>query len=417
MRVLPNCEGDDPDLLPVTEAERRIRDSLVPLAEVVPVSLDAALGRVLATSITSPLNVPPHRNSAMDGYALDGDELPQDNIKTLNVVGTAWAGKPYFGSISAGQTVRIMTGAKMPDEADTVIMQEQVEIDGDTIRIDARHKRGQNVRQAGEDITVGGRVLDAGQLIGPAELGLLGSLGIEQISVFAQLRVAIFSTGDEVRQPGQPLGDGAIYDSNRYTLRGMLARLGAEVQDMGVLPDDRTVITEALMAASQHADVIITSGGVSAGAADYVKETLEAIGQVGFWKIAIRPGRPLAFGRINNAAFFGLPGNPVAVMVTFYQFVQPALKTLMGHSGRLTQPLVDVRCTTALRKKPGRIEYFRAILERSADGALIVRTTGSTGSGLLHTMSDANCFIVLPHDADSCVAGDWVQVQPFHGLV
>ena len=416
VRVLPNCQGEDPDLLPVVEAERRIRDSLVPLDTAVLVPLAESLDRILAEDIVSPLNVPPHRNSAMDGYAIRGTDLPTDDIKTLDVVGTAWAGRPHIGQMPEGTVVRIMTGAKMPDEADTVVIQEHAETDGERIRIDARHKIGQNVRQAGEDLRDGETVLLAGQRIGPAEMGLMGSLGFETIPVRPRLKVAVFSTGDEVRTPGQAQTDGGIYDSNRFTLQGMLRRLGADVLDMGVLPDNLATIQQALEDASSQADVVITSGGVSAGAADYVKETLEAIGQIGFWKIAIRPGRPLAFGRINNAAFFGLPGNPVAVMVTFYQFARPAIRTLMGETILKPEPLIDVRTASRLRKKPGRIEYYRAILDRDDSGELVVSTTGSSGSGLLHTMSHANCFVILDHDEDTAEVGDIVKVQPFFGL-
>tara|TARA_B100000676_G_scaffold311301_1_gene380708 strand:- start:1084 stop:2352 length:1269 start_codon:yes stop_codon:yes gene_type:complete len=417
VQMLPNCEGEDPDLLPVAEAYRRIAGSLVSLGGSEDVALANALGRVLAEPIVSPFNVPPHRNSAMDGYALSGDEIPENAIKSLKVIGTAWAGHPYAGSPGPAACVRIMTGAPMPDGTDTVIMQEQVEADGDTIRIDGEHKRGQNVREAGEDIAAGAEVLSRGQRLGPAELGLVASLGQATVRCFPKLKVAIFSTGDEVRSIGEQLEPGAIFDSNRYTLTGMLKRLDVELHDMGVLTDDRETIRAALDRAGQEVDVIITSGGVSAGAADFVKTTLEELGQVGFWKIAIRPGRPLAFGRIHQAAFFGLPGNPVAVMVTFYQFVREALRVLSGETAAPPEPMIDARLTTRLRKKTGRVEYYRGILDRNERGELTVRTTGASGSGLLHTMSDANCFIVLSEDIASQEPGALVPVQPFYGLV
>ncbi|MEM7407004.1 MAG: gephyrin-like molybdotransferase Glp [Pseudomonadota bacterium] len=417
VRIQPNCEGEDPDLLPVSIAYERIAGSLIPITETESVPLTETRGRVLSDEIIAPHDVPPHRNSAMDGYAVCEADLPKNGIRTLKVVGTAWAGKPYKGEMRTGETVRVMTGARMPDEANTVVMQEQAEQTGDTIRIDNRHKVGQNVRQAGEDLRVGASVLPAGRRIGPAELGLLASLGLERVRCFRRLRVAVFSTGDEVRIPGQPLESGAIYDSNRYTLRAMLERFQIELHDLGVLPDDRDAMRAALDDAGRNTDVIVTSGGVSAGAADFVKPTLEELGQVGFWKIAIRPGRPLAFGRINSAAFFGLPGNPVAVMVTFYQFVREALRALAGETDPHPEPLFDVTLKSRLRKKPGRIEYYRAVVERAGNGALTVRATGATGSGLLHTMSDANCFIVLPEEADTQEPGATVRVQPFYGLI
>jgi molybdopterin molybdotransferase len=417
VQMLPNCEGEDPDLLPVAEAYRRIDGSLVALNSHEDVPLGDALGRVLATPVMSPFDVPPHRNSAMDGYALSGDEIPDDAITTLVSIGTAWAGHPFAGTPGARECVRIMTGAPMPNGTDTVIMQEQVEADGDTIRIDSAHKRGQNVREAGEDIRAGAEVLSRGQRLGPAELGLVASLGQGTVQCFPRLKVAIFSTGDEVRSIGEQLEPGAIFDSNRYTLTGMLRRLDVELVDMGVLADNRDTIRTALDQAGREVDVIITSGGVSAGAADFVKTTLEELGQVGFWKIAIRPGRPLAFGRIHQAAFFGLPGNPVAVMVTFYQFVRAALRTLAGESQTTPEPMLDARLATRLRKKQGRVEYYRGVLERDDNDLLSVRTTGASGSGLLHTMSDANCFIVLPDDCSSLEPGAVVQVQPFFGLI
>ncbi|MBT6278241.1 MAG: molybdopterin molybdotransferase MoeA [Chromatiales bacterium] len=414
--MLPNCQGEDPNLLPVSIAHERINNALLPLQDTETVDLTDALGRVVAESVLSPANVPPHRNSAMDGYAVAGADIPREALRDLPVIGTAWAGRPFSGALLPGQAVRIMTGAKIPEGADTVIMQEQVEAHDDTIRIDDSHVLGQNVREAGEDIKHGETVINQGRRVGPAEMGLLASLGVSQVQVFRRLRVALFSTGDEVRDVVDNLDDGAIYDSNRYTLRGMLERLGVETLDMGVLPDDALIIRDALEKASACSDVLITSGGVSAGAADYVKDTLEALGQIGFWKIAIRPGRPLAFGAVGNAAFFGLPGNPVAVMVTFYQFAKPAIRTLSGEAEFPPEPTIDAVCGDRLRKKPGRIEYYRAILARDSKGELAVRPTGSTGSGLLHTMRDANCFIILEHDRSTVEPGDTVQVQPFYGL-
>ena len=367
--------------------------------------------------MVSPLDVPAHTNSAMDGYALPASALPAEGERALRIVGTSWAGHPFEGVLGDGQTVRVMTGAVMPAGTDTVVMQEQVRIEGDRAFVGVGHRAGQNVRAAGEDIRRGAVVLKAGHPLMPAELGLLASLGVNEVGVHRRPRVAFFSTGDELRSLGEPLEPGCVYDSNRYTLYGMLTRLGVEVLDMGVVRDRPEHVREAFESAAGMADVVITSGGVSTGEADYVQRTLAELGEVGFWRIAIRPGRPLAFGRVRDALFFGLPGNPVAVMVTFYQFVQPALLRLMGDDGAHATPLLRARCQSRLRKKPGRIEYYRAVLGRDQDGETVVRSTGATGSGLLHTMSDANCFIVLPVDGETVEAGEMVDVQPFFGLV
>ena len=296
-------------------------------------------------------------------------------------------------------------------------MQEHVERVGDEATIATGHRRGQNVRAVGEDIRSGATVLRSGKRLMPAELGLLASLGVGEVAVCRRARVAIVSTGDEIRSIGETLEPGMVYDSNRYTLTAMLARLGVEVVDYGVIPDRREAVFRTLEKAAAETDMIITSGGASSGGADFIKEALEGLGQVGFWRIAIRPGRPLAFGRIGDATFFGLPGNPVAVMVTFYQFVQPALRRRMGERDFTTATTVSARCVSRLRKKPGRIEYYRAVLERDPSGGLVVRHTGKTGSGLLHTMSDANCFIVLPEAGETVEPGAEVEVQPFFGLV
>ena len=408
---------DDPELLPAAEALARIDAHVGTLAESEEVTLREALGRVLAADIVSPIAVPGHTNSAMDGYAFAGSELPEQDERSFRLLGTAWAGKPYFGDVPPGCTVRVMTGAAMPAGTDTVVMQEQVECTGDRVTVTAGHKIGQNVREAGEDLAPGARVASEGKRIYPAELGLLASLGIARVRVRRRLRVATFSTGDELRSIGETLDSGTIYDSNRYTITGMLARLGTDIIDLGVIRDERAAIRAAFVEAAERADVIISSGGASTGEADYVRETLGALGRIGFWRIAIRPGRPLAFGRVRDAVFFGLPGNPVAVMVTFYQFVQPALLRLMGQRPVEATPLVRAVCRSRLRKKPGRVEYYRAVLSREPDGTPVVHHTGKTGSGLLHTMSDANCFILLPDESGSVEPGAEVDVQPFFALV
>ncbi|HLQ25487.1 MAG TPA: gephyrin-like molybdotransferase Glp, partial [Acidiferrobacterales bacterium] len=402
--------------LPVTEALRRIDSEITPISGIERVAVRSALGRVLAEDVHSHIDVPAHTNSAMDGYAVAGVDLAESGSRELRVIGTAWAGRPFTGVVRPGDCVRIMTGAKMPSGTDTVVMQERAERVGDVIRIGSGNRPGQNVRQAGEDIAKGGIVLAAGKKLLPAELGLLASLGFVEITVKRRLRVAFFSTGDELRSAGEALAEGDIYDSNRYTLHAMLTRLGVDVTDMGVVRDRREDLERALKEAAQAADAVITSGGVSVGEADFIKETLASLGRVNFWKIAMKPGRPLAFGRIANAVFFGLPGNPVSVMVTFYEFVQPALRRLMGQTDTRS-PRIMVPCVSRLKKTPGRMEFQRGILETESNGRLVVRSTGEQGSGILSSMSKANCFIVLPMEAGAVEPETLVAVELFEGLI
>ncbi len=416
MLQAPGCDEYDPDNLPVAEARRRIAQLVRPVAETETVPLREALDRVLAADVASPLDVPPAANSAMDGYALRAADLPADGEAVLEVVGTVLAGHPFAGEVGPGQAVRIMTGAPLPRGADTVVMQEHARREGDRVAIGPGHRPGQHVRHAGEDIARGSTVLAAGRRLVPADLGVLASLGVAEVTVRRRPRVAFFSTGDELRPVGEPLAEGQIYDSNRYTLHGLLARLGVEVQDLGLIPDDRAAIEDAFARAAAGADAVITSGGVSVGEADFVKETLDRLGQVNFWKIAMKPGKPLAVGRLGSALFFGLPGNPVSVMATFYQFAQPALRALAGEA--VTGPLtLRVPAAERLRKRPGRTDFQRGILERDAGGRLVVRGTGAQGSHLLTSMSRANCFIVLPADWGDVEPGTEVEVQPFFGLV
>ena len=412
-----SCADDyDPDSMPAEAALRRILAGIEAVEGFEKLAIRSALNRVLAGDVHSRIDVPQHTNSAMDGYALRAGDLPKGGMAELAVIGTSWAGRPYLQPVHPGECVRIMTGAVMPQGTDTVVMQEHAERDGERIRIDDSHRTGQNVRAAGEDVAAGQVVLGAGHRLTPADLGMLAALGTGEVTVRRQLRVAFFSTGDELRSIGEPLDAGAIYDSNRYTLYGMLARLGAAVIDMGVVRDTREATRTAFLDAASCADAVITSGGVSVGEADFVKETLDAVGRVNFWKVAMKPGRPLAFGTVGDAKFFGLPGNPVSVMVTFYQFVQPALRKMMGE--RVTEPLrMSVRCVSRLRKRPGRTEFQRGVLERDEHDGLVVRKTGEQGSGILRSMSEANCFIVLPLDSGPVEPGTMVEVQPFFGLV
>ncbi len=409
----PSCADDyDPNSLSCEIARAKILEAVAPVTGREKIALRNTLGRILAEDVHSSINVPSHTNSAMDGYALAGSELPASGIASLQVVGTAWAGKPYEGETGKGQCIRIMTGAVMPAGTDTVIMQEHVERDGDVIRIDASHRAGQNVREAGEDIAIGDVVLRRGLRLSPANLGLLASLGIGEVYVNRRLRVAFFSTGDELRSIGEPLEEGCIYDSNRYSLHGMLGALGAEVIDMGVVRDVREDVELAFREAAQMADVVITSGGVSVGEADFIKETLIKVGSINFWKVAMKPGRPLAFGKLDDAVFFGLPGNPVSVMITFAQFTSPALRKMMGEND-IAPVNLRARCTSKLKKRPGRVEFQRGILMNDQNGELIVDTTGAQGSGILRSMTEANCLIVLPMEASDVEAGSLVNVQPF----
>ena len=413
--------GYDPDALPVRDAQRIIAAFIAPIEGAEEVALHGALGRVLAADIISPISVPAHDNSAMDGFALRGADLNEDGPTTLAVVGTVYAGRPAKLAPGAGQCVRIMTGGVMPAGCDSVIPQEHVaSIGNDAITIAPGVLRsGDNRRFAGEDLMAGSAALRAGKLIRPAELGLLASLGVARVPVRRRLRVAFFSTGDELRSLGQTLDEGCVYDSNRYTLFGMLTRLGCEIVDMGIVADDPQALEDALREACENADAIVTSGGVSVGAADYTRQVMAKMGDVTFWKVGMRPGRPLAFGRIaangKSAYLFGLPGNPVAVMVSFYFFARAALLRMMG--AQAPQLLVKARSGAAIRKKPGRTEYQRAILAPGADGEQEVRITGSQGSGILRSMCEANCMVVLHDEQGNVAAGDLVDVILFEGLV
>ena len=406
----------DPDSLSAAEALARILEAVDPIQGLEKVELRSAINRVLGEDIRSAIDVPSHDNSAMDGYAVIGADIPESGTRELTVIGTIFAGKPLQHAVKSGTCARIMTGGVMPGGADTVVIQERTEHNGDRVTIGNDTRPGDNVRCAGEDIRAGDTILHAGVRLTPADIGLIASLGTGEVMVTRKPRVAFFSTGDELQSIGETLAPGNVYDSNRYTLYGMLNRLGVEIIDMGVIRDVREDITAAFNQAASYADVIITSGGVSVGEADYIKEILGQLGQVNFWKVAIKPGRPLAFGRLQNAYFFGLPGNPVSVMVTFYQFVQPALIKLMGN--RYIEPLTTTaRCTSKLKKRAGRVEYQRGILDRDESGRLVVEKTGAQGSGILSSMSQANCFIILPMETEAIEPGMEVEVQPFFGLV
>jgi molybdopterin molybdotransferase len=419
LRELSCADDYDPNSLPVDRARALIREFLMPVTAVERVHIRAALGRVLAADVESPLAGPGHDNSAMDGWAVRFADLDAAKETPLVRIGESFAGRPFQGELRPGETVRIFTGAVMPRGADTVVMQERARetATGAVIAAGAVTRPGQNRRFAGEDLRRGAAVFPKGQPVRPAELGMLASLGINEVSVYRKLRVAFFSTGDELRSIGQPLAPGELYDSNRYTLYGMLERLGCEVIDMGVVADVPDLLERAFRDAAAAADVVITSGGVSVGEADFVKALLGRLGEVLFWKIAMKPGRPLAYGRIGGAHFFGLPGNPVSVMVTFYEFVRDALLILQGRSGVAPLPMFKATLAAPIRKAPGRTEFQRGILAPGAAGAWQVRTTGDQGSGILSSMSQANCFIVLPAETASVEAGTQVDVQPLEGLL
>jgi len=407
----------DPNSMPVEKAREHIRAFLSPVTAVERLNIRAALGRILAEDVISPVNVPQHDNSAMDGYAVRFSDLNADAESKLKIIGTSFAGKPFQGTAGPGQAVRIMTGAVIPAGTDTVIQQEKAKAAGDYVAVMPVPKKGTNTRSAGEDLRAGEPALKRGHPVQPAEIGMMASLGIGEVAVYRKLRVAFFSTGDELVAIGQPLGPGQIYDSNRYTIYGLLVRLGCEVLDMGVIRDTPRDVEHAFREAAEVADVVITSGGVSVGEADYVKQILDRLGEVLFWKIAMKPGRPLAYGRIGNAHFFGLPGNPVAVMVTFYQFVRDALLHLQGRTTSTPLPTQKVVCTSPIKKAPGRTEFQRGILSQDAEGRWSVRTTGDQGSGILSSMSQANCFIILPAEQGNTPAGATVDVQLLEGLI
>ena len=416
-------QGYDPQALSVDQVNAFLHELVQPVSadESQDLYLFDALGRVLAQDVISPISVPAHNNSAMDGFAFDAAQLQAAQLLTLRVVGTALAGKAWQGKVNAGECLKIMTGAILPDGLDTVVPQEFCHIDNahDVTNVTIPPnilKAGDNRRLLGEDLMQGEPALKAGQHLTPAALGLIASLGLPDVRVHRRLRVAYFSTGDEVLSLGEAPREGAVYDSNRYTVFGLLTRLGCEVIDMGVVRDDPALLEAAFAKAAQEADAIITSGGVSVGEADFTKAMMKKLGDVAFWKIAMRPGRPMAVGRIGKSVLFGLPGNPVAVMVTFLAFVRPALLRMMGSTAQ-PAPLLRAKSLEPLRKKAGRTEYQRGFVSSAADGTLQVRTTGNQGSGVLSSMVQGNGLIVLHHAQGNVTVGDEVDVLMFEGAI
>ncbi len=457
-QIAAELQAYDPQALSADDVLVFLSKLVTSVRETVDLPLFEALGRVLADDVVSPFDVPPHDNSAMDGYAFDGRQLSQDTALQLKVVGTALAGKAWTGAVAAGQCVKIMTGAIMPTGLDTVVPQEFVSVSGQHNEIisipTGLLQTGDNRRLRGEDLAKGRHALLKGELLTPARLGLAASLGLETLLCIRQLRVAYFSTGDEILSLGEAPREGAVYDSNRYTVFGMLTRMGCQVIDLGVVRDDPALLEAAFRSAACQADAIITSGGVSVGEADFTKAMMKKLGDVAFWRIAMRPGRPMAVGRIpapesaenpknseiliksascasvagipsyqlhskqnpDGAVLFGLPGNPVAVMVTFLAFVRPALLQMMGATVT-TQPLLKARSLEAVRKKPGRTEYQRGRVTTTADGTLQVQTTGSQGSGVLRSMAEANGLMVLHHSQGNIAVGDEIDVLMFDGAI
>jgi len=405
----------EPGLLPVEQALTHILSALPHIEDDESINIEKAKARTLSEPIIASFNVPQHDNSAVDGYAIKAEDLPSEGIANLDIVAVAFAGKPYLKSLSKGQCIRIMTGAIIPDGVDTVIMQEHVELKDNTISIDNRHELGQNIRLAGEDLQQGDTILKPGKFITPADVGVMASLGITTVKVRRKLKIAIASTGNELINIGDKPDNTSLYDSNRYSLNAALDRPDIEIINMGILEDTPEALLNSFNQASLTADIIISTGGVSVGDADHTKTALKQSGQVDFWKIAIKPGRPLAFGHIGPSVFFGLPGNPVAVMVTFYQFVLPALEAMLGVKDKAIAPTLQVKATENIRKLAGRTEVIRGILQQT-DGIWSVKTTGKQGSGILRSMSLANAFIILEHERSTVKIGDLVTVQPFSGL-
>ncbi|TOK00662.1 bifunctional molybdopterin-guanine dinucleotide biosynthesis adaptor protein MobB/molybdopterin molybdotransferase MoeA [Vibrio parahaemolyticus] len=408
------CDTLSPAFLSVVQGQEKILSLVNTVSEIEACKIENAYGRVLAEHIVSPVNVPQYTNSAMDGYAIRSDDVDRDSYQ---VVAEVMAGHAYDQPLEVGQAVKIMTGAPTPRNGDTVVMREQASQEGDKVTFNgANIKAGQNVRQAGEDLAIGSDVFTVGTRLASPEMGMIASLGFGEANVFRKLKVAVFSTGDEVQAPGTEQKANSIYDSNRFTIMGMLEKLGCEILDFGILEDNEQLMIEALENASAQADVVMTSGGVSVGDADYIKLALDKLGQIDFWRINMRPGRPLAFGQINNKPFFGLPGNPVAVMVSFINFVEPALRKMQGEQG--WKPLkVNAIATENLRSRQGRTEFSRGIYELDDTGRLTVRTTGKQGSGILRSMSEANCLIEISPAIDTVKAGESVTIIPLQGRI
>jgi molybdopterin molybdotransferase len=396
--------------MPFEQALETMLAAITPITDVETTSLNKALGRVISADISSPMSVPPHNNSAMDGYAFAYASLTSQ--EHLSLAGRSMAGQPFEGECAKGDCIRIMTGAKLPSGCDTVEMQENCHVDGESVRFLEKRRLGDHVRYAGEDIAKGHRVFAKGRRLSAIDIGVLASLGINELQVYRKLTIALIATGDELRALGEPLGNGDIYESNSYALEGMLKNLNVNIINFGVIRDDEAVIRQAFMQADEQADAVISSGGVSVGDADYTKMVLEQLGEIAFWKIAMKPGKPFAFGKLPNSFFFGLPGNPVSAMVTADLLAMPALTKLQNcHAAPAT--MVKAATLSDLRKSPGRMDFQRGVLSQDANGELVVNSTGSQGSGILTSIAFANCYIVLPSEQGRVNAGEMVNVRLF----
>jgi len=404
-------------LISLQEALNKMLSQTAPLTqdETEWLPLTESAGRITASPVRSPVFVPPFDNSAMDGYAIRSTEFSSETVFT--VAGKAFAGAPFSGEWPAGSCIRIMTGAPVPTGADAVVMQEEAEKIGDGVRFTAHVEAGQNIRLIGDDIRQGQDVLAAGIRLGVAHLPLLASLGVEKVEVNRRLKVAVFSTGDELQPVGIPLQDGQIYDTNRFAVHLMLHQMGCEVLDLGIIRDDPAALRRAFQQADDFADLVISSGGVSVGEADYTKTMLDELGKIGFWKLAIKPGKPFAFGKLKNAWFCGLPGNPVSAVLTFYQLVQPLIAALSAQTDWNLPPRLRAKAATSFKKTPGRLDFQRAVFTHNAQGELEARTTGPQGSHVFSSYSLANCFVVLERDRDDVAVGEWVDVEPFNALL
>lgn len=410
---MTNCFSQ-PGLLPFEQAKQLINENISPVAISESITIEHANGRVLASAVISPVDVPPHNNSAMDGYAFNAHSLVEK--QPLKLIGKSFAGEPFQGKVLAGECVRIMTGGKLPEGCDTVEMQENVSVEGDAITFNQAVNAGQHIRLCGEDIKKEESLMAAGHKLTATDIGTLASIGIGQVNVKKSLKVALIATGDELKQPGELLSDGDIYESNRFFLTAMLEKMHVEVIDFGVIADDKALISQAFQQANQQADVVISSGGVSVGEADYTKQVLDELGEIGFWKIAMKPGKPFAFGKFSNSIFFGLPGNPVSALVTFYQLVAPALYSLAGAQLQ-TRVQLNATTTTRLKKSPGRMDFQRGVWQLNEHGEVEVTSTGSQGSGILSSMAKANCFILLSQQQGAVEAGEKVTIELFDALL
>jgi molybdopterin molybdotransferase len=403
-----------PGLLPFEQAMEKMLSAITPIDKTESVSLALGLNRVLARNISSPLNVPPHHNSAMDGYAFKWASL--QTTDTLTMIGRSMAGAPFQGECKIGECIRIMTGAKLPSCCDTVEMQENCQAKDTGITFLESREFNDNIRFTGEDIAINQAVFSQGKKLSAIDIGVLASLGVPTVEVYRKITVAVLATGDELKSPGEVLNDGDIYESNSHALIAMLTKLNVTVINFGIIADDEQAIRTAFEQADQQADVVISSGGVSVGDADYTKLVLEQLGEIGFWKIAMKPGKPFAFGKLPNSYFFGLPGNPVSALVTAHQLAVPALLKLQ-HAQSKKLPLLKVKTATQLNKRAGRMDFQRAVLSTNHQGEMIVTSTGSQGSGILTSMSMANCYIVLPANQGNVPANEMVNVQLFDDVI